>query len=176
MFRRLFVGLVVGLVVGGLIAAGLIAGLHVEVFGGAGGSVLAYASAGVAGSLTGLVAGKPIWASEAKIEAGLKALFGALVAAGAMFALRRWGGAFAPDLRFMSAGGPAPIGDLPAASLPAIGAALGALFEVDNTGGDGPPPRARVKVRADGFAKAGAAASGDDGVEEADVPPGRMKR
>ena len=176
MFRRLFVGLVVGLVAGGLIAAGLIAGLHVAEFEGAAGTVLAYGASAVAGTLTGLVAGKPIWAADAKIEAGLKALFGALVAMGAMFALRRWAADFAPDLRFMGAGGPAPIGDLPAASLPAIGAALGALFEMDNTG---EPTSQKVRVRAssaDGVRTRVEVAEADAGADEAEAPPKRTKR
>src|SRR5271170_1592032 len=91
MLRRLLIGLVLGLVVGGLAAAGLVAGLHMTMFdAGTGGIVLAYIAAALTGVLTGLVAGKPIWASGAKIEAGLKAFFGALIAGGLMFAARRW--------------------------------------------------------------------------------------
>src|SRR5580704_11431323 len=91
MLRRLLVGLVLGLVVGGLVAAGFVQGLHVLTFGdGTGGALFAYATAAVTGVLTGLVAGKPIWASGAKIEAGLKAVFGALLGAGLMFAIRQW--------------------------------------------------------------------------------------
>src|SRR6516225_980623 len=92
MVRRLFVGFIVGLFVGCAVAAGLVAGLRVHEFAdlGTGGVVLAYLSAALTGVLTGLVAGKPIWATNAKIEAGLKAFFGALLAAGLMFVLRRW--------------------------------------------------------------------------------------
>ena len=90
MLRRLLVGLILGAIVGGLVAAGLVAGLHVLLFAGTTGVVLAYLTAAATGVLTGLVAGKPIWASGAKIEAGLKAFFGALIAAGLMFAARRW--------------------------------------------------------------------------------------
>src|SRR5271169_3627188 len=106
MLRRLLIGLVLGLVVGGLAAAGLVAGLHMTMFdAGTGGIVLAYIAAALTGVLTGLVAGKPIWASGAKIEAGLKAFFGALLGAGLMFALRHWGGALPPlNLGFVGGG------------------------------------------------------------------------
>src|SRR3979409_2609457 len=98
MLRRLFLGLVLGLVVGGLLAAGIFAGLKIETFAGSTGGALAYLAAAFAGVLTGLVAGKPIWASGAKVEAGLKAFFGALIAAGLMFALRQWAGFWVLDL------------------------------------------------------------------------------
>jgi hypothetical protein len=134
MVRRLLVGLVIGLVVGGLLAAGLVVGLKWTTFAGAGGALLAYVAAVCTGVATGLVAGKPIWASGARIEAGLKAFFGALISAGLMFALRKWGGTWAIDLSALGAGGPAAVGQLPSVSLPLIGATLGALFELDNTG------------------------------------------
>src|SRR3984957_19912568 len=133
MVRRLLVGLILGLVVGGLVAAGLVAGLHQTLFSaGAGDAAFAYVAAAVTGVLTGLVAGKPIWASGAKIEAGLKAFFGALIAAGLMFAARRWLTS-SVDLGFVGAGA-GPIGELPAASLPLVAAVLGGFFELDNTG------------------------------------------
>src|ERR1700734_3192289 len=104
MLRRLLIGLVLGLIVGGLAAAALVAGLHMPLFAlGAGGIGLAYLAAAVTGVLTGLVAGKPIWASGAKIEAGLKAFFGALLATGLMFALRQWVH-FQPDMAFLMPG------------------------------------------------------------------------
>jgi hypothetical protein len=135
MLRRLLIGLVLGLVVGGLVAASLIAGLRIPTFSGAGGAVLAYVSAALTGVLTGLLAGKPIWSSGAKVEAGLKALFGALLGAGAMFALRQWAGSWVvPSLPAIGANGTLAVGDLPAVSLPLLAAVLGGFFEVDNTG------------------------------------------
>ncbi len=119
---------------GGLVAAGLVAGLHITTFMGTGGAVLAYLTAALTGVLTGLVAGKPIWATGAKIEAGLKAFFGALLAAGLMFALRQWAGGFHPPITAVTPED-LPIGDLPAAALPIIAALLGGFFELDNTGG-----------------------------------------
>ena len=106
MLRRLILGLVVGLVIGAALAVGLVR-LGEVTFGGAGGDMLAYLSAAAAGALTGLVAGKPIWASGARIEGGLKALFGALLAAGAMFALRQWASGFEPNLTVLGAADPA---------------------------------------------------------------------
>jgi hypothetical protein len=134
MFRRLLVGLVIGILVGGVLAAGLVAGLKLTVFAGGAGLVFAYLAAAVAGVATGLFAGKPIWEAGAKVEAGLKAFFGALLAVGGMFALRQWAGAWVIDLSSFGDLGKGAIGALPAASLPLIAGALGALFELDNTG------------------------------------------
>ena len=133
--RRLVLGLVLGLVAGGLVAAAIVLGLRTTEFAGTGGAILAYAAGALTGVLTGLVAGKPIWAADAKIEAGLKAVFGALLGAGMIFALRQWGGALGElDLRFMGAG-KAHVGDLPAVSLPLLAVLLGGFFEVDNASG-----------------------------------------
>lgn len=149
MLRRLLLGLVIGLLMGGLVAAGLVAGLHMATFTGTGGVVLAYLTAALTGVLTGLVAGKPIWATGAKIEAGLKAFFGALLAAGLMFALRQWAGGFHPPITAVT---PVdlPVGDLPAAALPIIAALLGGFFELDNTGGE---PEDAKKAEASGTKK-----------------------
>ena len=171
MLRRLLIGLVLGLIVGGLVAAGLVAGLGVSTFASAGGAVVAYVVAAVTGVLTGLVAGKPIWSSGAKIEAGLKAAFGALVGAGLMFALRKWGGSWTISLPAIGAIGPTSVADLPATSLPFVAAALGAFFGIDNTGGDegvakGAPANVRRRIAAGsgkpGRARADGAAGADD--------------
>jgi hypothetical protein len=190
MLRRLLVGLILGALVGGLVAAGLVAGLHLPVFVGTEGAALAYLTAAGTGVLTGLVAGKPIWATGAKIEAGLKAFFGALLAAGLMFALRQWGGAlgdvpgFALDAA--KATGPVAFGDFPAIALPLVAAVLGGFFELDNTGetasDDGKKasaPKKRVATEGtNGAARVSASAESDD--EEAQVPapvaPKRAKR
>jgi hypothetical protein len=167
MMRRLLVGLVLGLLVGGLVAAGLVAGLHIVDFAFiTGGAVLAYLTAAVTGVLTGLVAGKPIWASGAKIEAGLKAFFGALIGVGLMFALRQWAGGVRLDLSPIGAGGPASLGDLPAASLPLLAAVLGGFFELDNTA-----EKQQAAKEASGAKKrVEAAASGANGKSKARVP------
>lgn len=181
MLRRLLLGLVLGLVVGGLAAAGLVAGLHQAVFAaGTAGVVFAYVAASVTGVLTGLVAGKPIWASGAKIEAGLKALFGALLGAGLMFALRQWVHVV-PDLPLLAPGLTVAelqgvgIAQLPVVSLPLIAAVLGGFFELDNTGGsDEADAKGGAKKRvADGKANGQSkarVASEDDADDEESVP------
>ena len=91
MVKRLVVGLVIGLLLGALAAAVAIKGLAILTFDGAAGTAWAYILAAFTGALTGLVAGKPFWSADGKIEAGLKAFFGALLAAGGMFALQKVG-------------------------------------------------------------------------------------
>jgi len=182
MLRRLITGLVLGLVVGGALAAALIAGLKTTSFAGTGGVAFGYLAAALTGVMTGLVAGKPIWASGAKTEAGLKAFFGALLGAGAMFGLRQWAGGWTIDLNAFGAGGPAPLASLPAASLPLIAAVLGGLFELDNTGddADGGKPEGRKRVAASANRGASKARAPDDAIagdeEEASLAPGRAKR
>lgn len=128
MLKRLIVGLVIGLVIGAVVAAALVQGLGMAVFSSA---VLAYLAAAVTGVLTGLVAGKPIWSADGKIEAGLKAFFGVLLSLGGMFALRQWAHVDV-DLGALKAGA-GELGQLPAASLPLIAAVLAGFFELDNT-------------------------------------------
>jgi hypothetical protein len=133
MLRRLILGLVLGLVAGGAVAFGLVRLGEVS-FASGGGEAVAYLSAAVAGALTGAIAGKPIWASGAKIEAGLKSFFGAVLALGAMFALRRWGaGIVSPDVSALGGDGVLPIGEVPMMSLPLVAGVLGGLFGLDNT-------------------------------------------
>jgi hypothetical protein len=127
MIKRLLVGLVIGLVMGSLLAALLVKGLGMLTMS----AVLAYLFAAVTGVVVGLVAGKPIWAKGGQIEAGLKAGFGALLGAAAMFAIRRWLN-FPLDLAALGAGA-GHVGELPAAALPMIAAVLGAFYEADNT-------------------------------------------
>ena len=74
MVKRLVVGLIIGLFVGALVAAALIKGLGIVSFAdGAAGTAMAYIFAAITGMVTGLIAGKPIWSSNGKIEASLKA-------------------------------------------------------------------------------------------------------
>jgi hypothetical protein len=183
MFRRLVVGLFLGVVIGGLAAAAIVAGLRLTTFDGAGGAAFAYLAAALTGVLTGLVAGKPIWAADAKIEAGLKAFFGALMGAGMMFALRRWAGGWVVDLSALGAGGKGAVGELPAASLPLIAGVLGVLLELDNTGGESSEkglPQKRTRIAAAGRdGKASSRSVPDeeaDGSDDADVVSKRAKR
>ncbi len=131
--KRLFIGLIVGGILGAVVAAILVQGLGLAVTSGAS-AVVAYLAAGGTGVLTGLVAGKPVWSAEGRIEAGLKAFFGLLLALGALFVLRTWVH-LGLDLTALKAG-TGNIGDLPAAYLPLIAGVLGSFFELDNTGPD----------------------------------------
>jgi hypothetical protein len=131
MLKRLIVGLILGLVLGGMVAAVLVQGLHWETFPIA---VFAYLAAAVTGVITGLVAGKPIWSADGKIEAGLKAFFGVLLGVGAMFALRTWANVEL-NLSMLKAGQGA-LGALPAASLPLIASVLAGFYELDNSPND----------------------------------------
>lgn len=177
MLRRLLVGIVIGLLIGFAVAAALVKGLAITTFEGtAAGAALAYLSAAAAGAMTGLIAGKPIWASGAKIEAGLKAFFGALIAAAGMFALRTWVGQ-PIDLSALGAGHGA-IGSLPAASLPIVAAVLGGFFELDDTGGgqENAGAKTRVASESNGRAKARVAQDGEAEEEAEAVSAKRAKR
>lgn len=132
MLKRLIVGLVLGTVIGGVFAAVLVQGLGMTVFTNA---VFAYLAAAATGIITGLVAGKPIWSADGKIEAGLKAFFGVLLGLGGMFALRTWANVNV-DLSMLKAGEGA-LGSLPAASLPIIAAVLAGFYEIDNSPSEG---------------------------------------
>jgi hypothetical protein len=178
MLRRLLVGLFWGAVIGVAAAAALVFGLKVSAFDGAAGSLEAYGAALAVGMLAGLVTGKPIWASDAKVEAGVKAFFGALLAAGGMFALRRW----APSISLpapVGTGAPLPLGDLPA-SLAVVGATLGALFEVDNTDDSKPsaaaPARPRVSPPTAARRNAAGRSSQDEDDGDASAREGETER
>lgn len=135
MLGRLIVGILKGLVLGGLIGFGLLKlGMAFPA------AVFAYLAAALAGVLIGLIAGKPIWAKDARIEAGMKAGVGALLGAGLMYAARRWltmevpagllsvTGAAAP-----TQAGAATLGHFGITSLAAIAAVIGGFYDADNT-------------------------------------------
>ena len=132
MVRRFLLGLSEGLVIG--------LGLGVAAARGLGfttpGPLVAALLAGVVGFLVGLVAGRPVWARDAKTEALLKAGAGALVGAGLSFALGRW--LTAPVDLSQFALGAGPVGKLTAISLPAIACALALFFELDDDGSIAP--------------------------------------
>lgn len=167
MIKRLVVGLVLGIVIGGALAAALVKGLGVTTFV-AGGWALAYLAAAATGVVTGLVAGKPIWSADGKIEAGLKAFFGGLLAAGAMFALRSWVKVDV-DLGALGAGA-GPVGELPAVALPGIAALLAAFFELDNTGDGASDKETKVRVGT------GARVAGAESAEDEEAPASGAKR
>ncbi len=175
MLKRLIVGLILGTVIGAVVAAVLVQGLGMALFGNA---AFAYLAAAATGVITGLVAGKPIWSADGKIEAGLKAFFGVLLALGGMFALRTWANVHL-DLSMLKAGEGA-LGSLPAASLPIIAAVLAGFYEIDNS----PSPEGEKKDDSSGSSKKGSGnkkvrvADEDeaDEDEEADEPASAKKK
>ena len=152
--------------VAGLVG-GAIAALAVKVFGIATLTALAaYPLAVLVGVLVGLLAGKPIWVKGARIEAALKAAFGALVAAGLMYALRTW---ISFDLDFSSAGlGQGPAGLLPVVAFPSVALVLSLLFEVDNMFGKDKDDAGSGKKRVD-VGKGGKKRVATDDVVEAEL-------
>lgn len=185
MIGRLLVGLVKGFIVGGLL------GFAVAKLGFvAPGAVIAYLAAAAAGALVGLIAGRPIWAKEAKIEAGMKAVVGALLGAGLMFAVRKWlgiplpmslGALSAENVSLLQSGANGTIGGLAVTSLAVVAAVLGGFYEVDNTPDEGGAKKAsgaRVDEGAKSKARIGPAskAAAVDEDDDLDVDPKRAKR
>jgi hypothetical protein len=147
MIGRLIKGLFLGIFIGGLAAFALVKGLGVTGFETEGFDFLAYAAALATGAVAGLIAGKPIWAEGAGIEAILKTVFGALLGAGGMFLLQKFPG---PSLDLTKLGlGDAALGHLSVVSLPVIATLLSVFFEVDNTDAGKPAEKgARVAGKA----------------------------
>jgi hypothetical protein len=132
MLRRLLLGLSEGLVLGLVLGVGCARGLGLFMPG----AVVAALLGALAGFAVGLVAGRPIWAHNAKVEALLKAAAGALGGIGLSFALRRWL-KLEVDLSAFSLG-VGPAGQLSALALPAVTTALALFFELDDGGGRNP--------------------------------------
>jgi hypothetical protein len=168
MLKRLVVGLVIGVLVGGLAGYGLFQILPTAMAGGFG-----YVFAAVVGVLVGLVAGKPIWAKGALIEAGLKAFIGALLGCAILFGLRFLGFSV-PALAGI---GEATIGRHPIGSLLSIATVLAVFYEIDNSGGgDEEDKNAPTRKRVEGGpASKKRVEAGSDGVEE-EAPPAAAKK
>ena len=142
MLGRLLIGIVKGLLVGGLVGFGL-----AKLGFAAPMAIIAYLAAAVTGVLIGLVAGKPIWAKDAKIEAGMKAFVGALLGAGLMYAARRWltmplpivlGPLSGANLSLGEAAtSTGTIGGMAMTSLAVIAGLLGGFYEADNDPSEG---------------------------------------
>jgi hypothetical protein len=141
MLKRLGLGLGEGLVIGAVIAV-LVAKIGPAVNAAIG----IYLGAIVVGAVTGLVAGRPIWAKAARLEALLKALVGAFVASVALFGIRKWAGGLHVDFGAFGAG---PMGAVPVAVLPLLGAALALVFEIDDAVGPETVPERRHRVEDD---------------------------
>jgi hypothetical protein len=134
---RLVLGLLKGVLIGGLVGFAL-AKLGLV----APGAIFAYLGIAITGVLVGLVAGKPIWAEGARIEAGMKAFAGAVLGLGLLWAVRRWltmplpfslGELSQPNAALGETAANGTLGGLAISSYAIVAAALGAFFEVDNT-------------------------------------------
>ncbi len=183
MALRLVLGLVKGLIIGGLLGFAL-----AKLGFAAPGALVAYLGAAVAGALVGLVAGKPIWAADARIEAGLKAAFGALVGAGLMWLARSFLGFAMPidlgpltvantSLQETAAGG--TIGGLAITSLALVAAVIGGFYDADNT----PEPadeksaeKSRVATKPGDKARIAEDAGAEEADEDEVSPPKKAKR
>jgi tetrahydromethanopterin S-methyltransferase subunit F len=141
MLKRLFAGTIKGIIVGAALALLLVKGLSLTFMPG----LIGYLVAAVTGLVVGLVAGRPIWARDAKLEAGLKAVVGAGLAVAALFAFRRWLH-FEVDLSLLEAGKGAA-SELTAASVPLLTTVLAVLFELDNTPAEKSEARASKPAR-----------------------------
>lgn len=151
MLRRLLLGLTEGLVVGLTLAVLSARQLGLPAPGG----VVAALLGALTGLVIGLVAGRPVWARNAKTEALLKAGVGAVLGVGLSFVVRRWLHV-SVDLKALALGA-GPAGQLSIVTLPAVGTALALFFELDNDGASGTSPRASAPQRV-----AGAVASVED--------------
>lgn len=146
MGKRLLVGLLKGLVVG----AGLGAALQLGLGWGDTSGLLGYLFAMGVGGTAGLVAGRPLWLSEAWIEAILKAVAGIAVGA-----LLHWLSSYIAFGLFFDLPGAAsgtPWTAQPLLYAPLIGGIFGAVIELDNTekksSGKDPSKSKGPKVRA----------------------------
>lgn len=191
MLGRLIVGILKGLIVGGLIGFGLVKlGYAVPP------AWLAYIAASVTGVVIGLIAGKPIWAKDAKIEAGMKAFVGALLGAGLMFAARQWLKAplLLPDAAVRALGaGPAleaskqalTMSSFAMTSLAMVAAVLGGFYDADNTpepegekkkeAKAAPDPKANGKANAAPNRRIAAAPAEDEYDDDLDVGAGKKQ-
>jgi hypothetical protein len=127
MLKRIVLGPLKGGVIGALVAAALIWGLKLSALTGA----LSYLAVTGCGFVCGIVAGKPVWAASAKTEALLKALAGGGMAAAILFVLRR----FVKNEVELGPIGSGKLLELPLLVLPAVGAILALLFEIDDAVG-----------------------------------------
>ena len=184
MLGRLLIGIVKGLLVGGLVGFAL-----AKLGFAAPGAIIAYLAAAMTGVLVGLIAGKPIWAKDAKIEAGMKAFVGALLGVGLMYAARRWltmplpialGPLAAANTSLGEAAtSTGTIGGLAITSLAATAALLGGFYEADNDPAEGEQATPGSAKRAPAGNKRIAAAEADEEADEeldAEADPKRSKK
>jgi hypothetical protein len=128
MLARTVLGLLTGLFFGTIVAAALVFGLGQASLP----FWLATTAIALTGALVGLVAGKPIWAEGARIEAGLKSGFGALMAGVGLFLLHRYTGIVSATVLPIGHGA-VRAGEVSVLAFPLVAATLTTLFEIDNT-------------------------------------------
>jgi hypothetical protein len=128
MLKRVVVAVLEGVVVGGSVALGM-AGLGLSWSG----VPVVYGAALTTGVAIGVVAGKPPWASSAKLESVLKSVVGAFIAPAAVYGVRKWLSSLSLDLGPVLGSG--PLGDLPRVLLPLTAIAIAVLLEIDDAVG-----------------------------------------
>ena len=164
MVKRLGLGLGIGVVLGVLLGYGLFQIIPSAMSGG-----LGYVFAAITGVLVGLVAGKPIWAKGAAVEAGLKAGIGALLGCAILFGLRF----LSFDIPGMAMIPTASIGHHAIAPLAAISTLLAVFYEIDNSGGEEEPDKnapTRKRVSVPPVGKKGKAPIDDALLDEEEAP------
>ena len=183
MLARLIMGLVKGLVLGALVGYGLAAAGM-----GAPGALIAYPVAVVVGVLTALVAGKPIWAKDARIEAGTKAIAAAILAPGLMWLARSYATmglpfdpSALPGLEGL-AGSELTLGTFAVTSVAMVAALLAGFFDADNSpssdgesSGDKTKGTSKKRIAVDDEAAA-AELLAELEAEEAESAAGRAKK
>jgi hypothetical protein len=180
MALRLIGGLLKGLVVGGLVGYGLLAA-------GLSWGWLAYGAAALVGVVVALIAGKPIWAKDARIEVGMKAAAGAILAPLLLWPVRNFltmGLPFdptaLPGLESVSASS-VTFGTFFVTSLALVGAVLAAFYDADNQpGGAETKTTGKAKATGGGKQRIAAGAVGADTsaaeAEAAEAEPSQRKR
>ena len=131
MLGRLLLGIIKGLGVGGLVGFGLVKlGFPTP------SPVIAYIAASVSGVLVGLIAGKPIWAKGATVEASTKAIVGGLLGIGILAAVRALLMIPVPLPLAPVFPAHALVGGFAGTALAIVAAVLGGFYEADNNPAD----------------------------------------
>ena len=139
MFKRLVIGVGEGVAVAAIVVAALRA-----LSANWSSIAVVYTASVVLGIVTGLVAGRPVWRRGGKVEAAVKSVVGAFIAATAMFGIRRWLPHVDVDLGVYGKGA---LGAVPTAALPLVASALALVFEIDHAFGPDPTSlKARVAI------------------------------
>lgn len=142
MLRRVLLGVLKGILIGGLVGSLWVFVLGMPLMTG----FLSYLAAIFTGVCVALLAGKPVWARGAWIEALLKSVAAAVLGFGVLYAVRNYLDAT------LSAGplGQGSFSELPFLMLPLVATVLAVFFEIDNSdepvteAAADPPQRQRV--------------------------------